>query len=222
VKALVVLALVAVAPRAEAKGCHEVSDVVGYHHCTRFANDWSRESDAPRLSVDFGWFYHRFTMLPFALDATRATDSSSDFATTAHGVGVRVLGGIGHVLYTGLELDGGDNDTLPRPVGLQPTDGFYMSPNAVFGAHLFERVRIALSTELAGGVRFDSVYTCAKCQGPVASEWRRQLEARVRVDAFIHPHVSFGFSYGHSLLDAGDQMWMLSIGIHGRTMDGMY
>jgi hypothetical protein len=229
VKALLVIAaLAALAPRAEAKGCHEVSDVVGYHHCTRFGYLWSRESDSPRFTFDIGWYYHRFTALPFTLgDAARLTQPAPNFYTASHGVQVRFLGGIGHVLYTGLELDAGSIDVLPQPIGLQPQQGMSISPNAVLGAHLFERFRLAVSAELVGGVRYADFFVCdppnaTKCMGPDSSEWRRQLEARGRIDVYPHPHFSIGFAYGHSLLDSTDSMWSISLGIHGRTMNGSY
>jgi hypothetical protein len=151
---------------------------------------------------------------------------AADMRTSAGGVSMRFIGGLDHVLYTGLELDSGANDILPHPIGTQPTDGIYMSPMAVFGAHVVERYRLALSAEVAGGFRYDDYYACPstmpKCNSPDDSQTRRQLEARARLEWFVHPHFSAVFSYGVSLIDSGDRMWTVSLGIHGRTMDGMY
>lgn len=227
-KAIVIIAVLAAAHHAEAKGCHETSDVVGYHHCTRFAYMWSRESDSPRFTFELGYFYHRFTASSVNLgDAPLVMGGAApDMATSAGGVAVRFIGGLNHVFYTGLEFDGGGNDVMPHPIGTQPTDGLYMSPMAVFGAHVIERYRVALSAELAGGFRYDDFYACPsampKCTTPDDSQTRRQLEGRLRAELFIHPHFSLAFSYGHSLIDSGDRTWMVSLGVHGRTMDGMY
>jgi hypothetical protein len=227
-KALIIIAIVALAHHADAKGCHESSDVVGYHHCSRFGYLWSRESDSPRFMFELGYFYHRFTANSLNLgDAPLVMQGTApDMRTSAAGASMRFIGGLNHVLYTGLELDAGGNDILPKPFGAQPTDGLYMSPMLVFGAHVIERYRVALSAELAGGFRYDDFFSCPesmpKCTGPDDSQTRRQVEARARAEFFIHPHVTAVLTYGVSLIDSGDRMWMLGFGIHGRTMDGMY
>lgn len=227
-KALVVLVLLAAAPRAEAKGCSERSDVVGYHHCSRFGYLWSRESNAPHVAVDFGFFYHRFTAQPFQLASAPLVVGGGDasYATSAEGFQTRMLAGIGHVFYTGLELDAGANDIMPEPIGLQPTTSFYIAPMWVAGAHIIERYRFALSAELAGGFHWDAFFVCAgggsKCDGPDATEMRGELEARVRADFYFHPQFSLGFAYGNSLIESNDRIWMISVGIHGRVIDGMY
>lgn len=226
---VVIVGLVAAAHHAEAKGCTERSDVVGFHHCSRFGDMWSRDSDAPHVTVDMGFFYHRFTTQPFQIGGAPLVLGGGDgnFATSAEGFQTRVLAGIGHVFYTGFEVDGGGNDILPKPVGLQPSSGFYAAPMWIAGAHLVERYRFALSAELAAGLRYDDFIACTdtspKCQnGPDWSDTRGEIEARVRADLYVHPHFSLGVAFGKSLIDSNDRIWMISVGIHGRTMDGMY
>jgi len=227
-RALAIIAVIAVGPRAEARGCSERSDVVGFHHCSRFGDKWSRESHAPHVWIDLGYFYHRFTAEPFQLGGAPLVlgGGAGNFDTSAEGFQMRVLGGIGPVFYTGLEIDGGGNDIMPEPIGIQPSSSFYVGPMWVAGAHIIERYRIALSAELAGGVRYDDFFTCtggkSSCSGPDSSQTARELEARVRADVFFHPHFSLGIAFGKSLIADRDRMWMISFGIHGRTMDGMY
>jgi len=212
-------------PRAvHARGCHETSDVVGYHHCSWFGVDWSRDADTPRLSFDIDYYFRHFEADPFSLGSAPlvATGGPTDFHATSSGEAWRVLVGFGHFVYTGVEIDGGSLDRVPRTVGTPVVEGLELAPYALAGVHLYERYRIAVSTELAAGFRYDDFEACNTSDCPDVSQWKPDVQARVRADVFIHPHVSLGIGYGESVIDSNERIFMVGISLHGRAMDGMY
>ncbi len=227
--ALAAVAIAALAPRAaHAKGCHEVSDVVGLQRCSRYGT-WSREADVPRLWIDIGWFYQRFTSEPFTLAAAplATAPATVGLGTGVSGAAVRWLGGLGHVLYVGGELMPGGVTDMPRVIGLQPTYGVYFGVHGVAGAHV-ERYRVGLSAELATGFRVTEFVYCepgTNCKGDNFSDdtqTRLELQARVRADFFLAPHWTIGVGYGRSLVDRDDHIMMVTTAVHIRPMDGMW
>ncbi|HUJ62030.1 MAG TPA: hypothetical protein VLX92_26170 [Kofleriaceae bacterium] len=219
-------ALALCAARAEARGCHEISDWVGYHRCTVFGADWSREADTPNLWIELGYFRHDFISAPFSLATTDASQSAPehyDLHTTGGGIAWRTLGGIGRVFYTGLELEPGWIAHAPTVPGPTPTDDEYLAASLIAGVH-GELLRIGLSAELAAGGRYEDFDYCPEkgCKDVDADQTSWMLEARVRADLFVVPHFSIGVMYGKSLIDRDDHSVMFYIGLHGRAVDGMY
>ncbi len=219
---LIVAALLAGAHRADAKGCTERSDVIGYHHCTWYGT-WSREVPVPRFWMELGYFRHSYTSEPFTLGAQAMTIAPERLATTAGGVEERFLYGLDHLFYTGLELQPGWIAHVPRTPGIAPNTLDYFGMHAVVGAHV-ELVRLALSAELAGGFRYeDFAYCKSKSSCPYdASQTRGEVEARLRLDAFVLPQLSLGTSLGKSLIDSNDTTWTVTATIHMRAIDGMW
>ncbi len=222
------LAAVAMPRIARAKGCHEVSDVVGLQHCSRFGM-WSRDADVPRLWIDLGYFHERFQSEAFTPGAVaRATaPQPGALGTGVAGGSVRALVGIGRVVYTGGELLPGVVNDEPPVAGLQPTLGAMFGFHGVVGVHV-ERYRVALSAELATGFRVMQLGYCVpytNCKSPDYwddNQARLELQARARVDVYLAPYWSLGVGYGHSLVDRDDHLWMVSTAIHIRPMDGMW
>ena len=217
----IVLAAVAGA-RAEAKGCHETSYVVGLQHCSWFGK-WSRDADVPRLWIDLGYFHHAYTSQPYTLGAEAMTthETPNQFATSSSGIALRILGGIGDVFYTGLELQPGWIDKVPTVPGPIPNDNEYFGMHWIAGVHA-SLFRFAGSAELAAGFRYEDFSYCPqKACISDASQDRRELDARARIDAFITPEFSIGAMFGKSLIDADDYSMMLNFSIHVRAMDGM-
>jgi hypothetical protein len=224
---LAIAILVATRP-ADAKGCHEVSDVVGLQHCSRYGL-WSRDAEMPRLWVQVDYFHHRFMAAPFTLGTAALSTSPQpvDLSNVAEGAAFRTLVGIGPFLYVGGEMLVGGISQMPRIPGNQPNDSVYMGMHSVVGAHV-ERYRFALSGELAAGFRAAGWIYCVPgtdCKGvndlsEMQAPW--ELQGRLRVDAYIHPNWSIGVTYGLGLLDSNDRMVMVGTAIHARVMDGMW
>jgi hypothetical protein len=227
VRIAVAIAVVLAARPVHAKGCHEVSDVVGLQRCSRYGV-WSRDADVPRVWIEVGYFHQRFAAEPFTLGpvALATTPPALDFSTAVEGFQLRMLGGIGRFAYTGVEMLAGGIDEMPHIDGVQPNDGMYMGMHAIAGAHV-ERYRIALGGELAAGFRATGFWYCppdVSCKNTQLSEMQARLELqwRLRVDLFAAPNWSVGFGYGQSLVDANDHVWMIGTTIHARVMDGMW
>jgi hypothetical protein len=215
-------ALLAWPVRAEAKGCHEVSGVVGYEKCTWFGT-WSRDVDVPPLWLDFAFFHHRYVSEPFTLDQTAARAGTPEsLATLADGFSFRAL--YGRLLYGGIELNTGWLVTTPQPTGMTKVGyAIDMEGHAVAGVHV-ALWRFGIGTELAAGGRAEDLVNCnAKnpaCHQVDVWQTRRELEARVHADLFVAPTWSFGVSFGKSLIDRDDTRFMVYTGLHFRALDG--
>jgi hypothetical protein len=213
---LLVLAAIAVARPVHARGCHEISHVVGYEHCNRFGA-WSRDEDILAFTMEFGWVHHDYEARPFTLSGQSTTGS---LATEADAGAWRTLIA-SPIIYGGLELQLGGLSTQPELTGL-PSSGSAGALLGIVGAH-GSMGRFAGALELAAGGRYtfycyDSTRTC-----PVGvTQNAAELEARARVDVFFGSTVSFAFAYGHSLVDRDDHSVFLIFGFHRRPNDGMY
>jgi hypothetical protein len=222
-KALLVIALVAaLAPRAHAKGCHEVSDVVGYEHCSRFGA-WSRDQDMFPFHMEIGWIHQDFNARPFTLSDEPVARVAGDgaFGTVADGVAVRWLGGT-RLFYGGFELDSSGLTNQPQFPGL-PADGASWSFLGVVGVHA-SLWRFAVGAELASGARV-TLYSYCGNEKECALEDTQSVgvvDARVRVEMFPTQRWSVGVMYGHSLLEHDAQSLIVYTGFHLRALDGMY
>ena len=208
--------------RAEAKGCHEVSDVVGYQKCSFFGT-WSREAAVAPVWLELGFQSHHFRSAPFTLDPQPllARAAGTDLATTSAAPTMRML--VGTLLYGGFELGGGWLSHTPPASGIVPVaSSTYLEGALIAGAHVAVW-RVAFGAELAAGGRVTQFSPCAsnKCGQTPESQSRWQLEARARIDAFIAPRFSIGLSVGRSLIDANDTTYVVNLGAHIRAIDGM-
>jgi hypothetical protein len=226
-KWLILPALIASTRPADAKGCHETSGVVGYHHCTWFGL-WSRDLDMPRLIIDVGFMHRRFTSEPFVLTGDpRAVDAAagSDLATGVSMPGVyRILFGLGPLSYAGFDLGGGWLSRPPHELGETAATTFMGAAHLIGGLHVNPLWRVSTGVELAAGGRIVALSSCTTRPCPADSvtyQDRRELEARALVDLWLTPRFSIGGGYGHSLIDRDDWTWMVYLGIHIRPMDGM-
>ncbi|HEY1550033.1 MAG TPA: hypothetical protein VGG28_19530 [Kofleriaceae bacterium] len=226
-KAAIIIALaIAFAPaRAHAKGCHEVSHVVGYEKCSRFGM-WSRDQDILPFHLEVGWLHERFSTKPFVLSGAdaRTTTGSSDGgepATIADGVATRWLAG-SRLVYGGIELDAGGLAQQPQFAGLPAGDGSIMAGLGVFGIHA-SLWHLAGGVELAAGGRVVDYSYCGDAKSCNATEVQGGgvLEARVRAELFVTQRWSLGFAYGKSLID-DERSFYVFTGLHLRALDGMY
>lgn len=149
--ALAVAGVVVAARPAAAKGCHEVSEVVGLEKCQRYGY-WSRESDLPRIWLDIDLLADHMPVAPFTLGATAQTVGSTmarESAATMLGYLQSVHFAFTPLFYTGVDLGWGWMTSAPAIVGPPVMHGQEFTTHALLGAH-FERFRFALAGELAG------------------------------------------------------------------------
>jgi hypothetical protein len=222
VKALVILLALAIPLRAHAKGCHEVSGVVGYERCTYFGT-WSRDTDVVPLWIDLTYFHHDFVSEPYTLDAASQRQlAPGSLATTAQGPMFRILAG--RLLYAGVELGGGWISHMPEALGgAPPAWGSILTGHVVGGVHV-ALWRFGAGVEAAAGGRMEVLASCdahdPRCMQTQDTQTRRELELRGHVDLFVTPQWSFGLMMGRSVIDRDDTQFMITMGMHYRALDG--
>lgn len=220
-----VLALAIVAatgPRARASHCHEVSNVVGYEHCRRFAW-WSHSWP---VMWDFGAVAMSYTP-PDALAGAPATHVASGSAEAAPieatGVRVRELWGFGRVFYAGSEIDlawFGDAHLVSdgRPV----TSGSIAQMTAVVGVH-HGLGPLLFGEELAPGARevFGPPPAMPQPPGKRAPPLDAAfvLDLHEKIDLWLTPFVSLGVEGGVDLVNPRDVHLGVALGLHLAPFD---
>jgi hypothetical protein len=209
----------ALTTRAEAKGCREISAVVGLQRCGRFGT-WSRDAAVPAVRLELGAARQTYLTAPFAFGGAQA--STTALPTRDLGLAVRVLYGFADVLDVGAELRFGQSSVtgLSGPVAAAAVTN--LGGHAIVGAHV-ALWRTSVGVELAGGGRWQTFASCTTrgCHPTTASDTTRELEVRGRADLFVTPQLSLGLLVGKSLLTPDEHVAMLTVGFHARALDGM-
>ncbi len=221
--AIAIAIVSASAGRADAKGCHETSYVVGFEHCSGFG-EWSRDSDIPRLWIELGMFDHHYASHRFALGHTEQIDQEpSSLRTNTRGALLRIAGGLSRLFYVGGELEIGDAEIESGLRGLPPSGGGDAGALHAFAGLHAEVDRLSFATELATGFRSEAFYACASaaCSQLSAGQNHGELEARFRGELFVAGGVSAALTFGQSLLDSRDHQIIVTLGFHIRAIDGM-
>ncbi|HEY1548766.1 MAG TPA: hypothetical protein VGG28_13145 [Kofleriaceae bacterium] len=220
---LVGLAVALIAARAEAKGCHEHSDVVGFEHCSHFG-EWSPDDPQdPRMWIELGDLTERFVAPAVSFASGKAVEGAAAHAT-ATAATLRVLYAPDAIFYVGGELAFGGlvevSEQLPRGATSDGTS--FASTRVIAGAHVVVR-NVALAAELTAGMRYYDVAACiddACMADPDVSHAQLEVNARARVDYFFSRAGSIGVAVGNGLVDRSDHDAMIVFAIHVRAMDG--
>ncbi len=220
---LVIVALMLIAARADAKGCHEYSDVVGFQHCSHFGM-WSPDDPQdPRLWLEIGDLTERFALPSVSFVSGTGVEGATAHAT-ATAVALRMLYGFDAIFYVGGELAFGGLVDVPEQLPRRATsDGAdFVSTRAIAGAHTAVR-GFELAAELAAGMRYYDIGACiddACMADPDVGHARLEIDARARVDFFFSRVGSIGVAVGNGLVDVGDHEVMIMLAAHIRAMDG--
>jgi hypothetical protein len=231
---LVVVALVA--PRlADAKGCHDVSRVVGYSRCSGFGW-WSLTS---ALSWELGVASLRFDPKPIDTSVTTATGTyhlvaADDRPITAFGGRFRSLIGFPHQLYLVGQFDIAPMTSGPQLVVdyaarggpatsmLSTTGGFVSQDTVAFG------VRTALGPITVGGELGPGMRIATWSARQLPDEVRAPaqlwllLEARAKADVWLSPDFSLGFAASTDVLRTGDYAFAITLALHAVPYDGLH
>ncbi|HUJ63831.1 MAG TPA: hypothetical protein VLX92_35265 [Kofleriaceae bacterium] len=198
--------------------CVETNDVVGYRECTQYGV-WSNNLAMPPLLLDLAF---RVRQLPLAAGpgivpspppgtaARTATGSASTpsaalLTTTA----LRLAFGNGPA-YLGLE---GELGTIESAAGND-------TPNltgSMIGGYLVGGLRAtsrsgSMGVEVAGGVR-----SLSDPLATVQAEHTGVLELRARGELWVGPWLSVGAMAGTSIVESGDWMAGVFVGVHSRA-----
>ncbi|HEY0477275.1 MAG TPA: hypothetical protein VGD37_07105 [Kofleriaceae bacterium] len=225
--------------------CVDDSDVVGLRHCRRFGA-WGANLRMPTILIEGGAAVRRFASL---LDGQTGSVShgSESFSyraiqsartrprDTAVVATMRAGAGVGHGLYTALELDlggltqPGHTATEMMSTGvfgspdLSQERGFLVDTFGVVGVH--GRVGAGgLGVELAGGMRaasysFHSSYHGCE-QSTSITAFAPAAEARARGELWLGPWLTAGVTVGASVLERAAWMGGVYLGVHTRAFGG--
>lgn len=225
--------------------CREVSNVVGYQECTRFAGRWGLPSWVPSLSLDIGIVMHRFTAeridergsvthlgMPYTYRVIDAPED--DRAFIARALALRMTAAVHGRFYGGAEEEFGDLSQAPR-LGTEAAQTTGPLPTMTTSGVLYGGVRgllgvqagvehLSMAGELAAGVRmivFDTrSHLMGDSQTDSVLQLRSVLEARVRASYWLSPWIAVGVSFGTSLVERGDVAIGVHVSAHSRTFGG--
>lgn len=190
-----------------APSCIESSDVVGARECMRFGA-WSQNLQLPSLFVDAGMHVRRFPMTFLS-----GTGGSAVLSRNAMMSAMRVGVGLPHHLYAALEGELGGVAMPAMGPDVMPDQGMFLAGYGVVGARAGTEHAL-ISVELAGGGRsVAAVAEMADASGTV-------LETRARGEVWLGPWASLGATIGASLVERGDWMAGLYLGVHSRAFGG--
>jgi hypothetical protein len=221
VKALLVVIAVAAPRLAGAKGCRDVSRVVGYSECQRFGW-WSTTS---ALSWDAGVSWQRFAAKP--IGGTPADDRP----VTAVGFQFRGLVGFPHQLYLVAQgdlanmLDGPSLlvDAAARVVTTTPArSGGSVSQETLALGWRTPLGPLTVAGELGPGLRLTSWKAYVPEEIQLGGAWSFVLQARTVVDAPLSPSWSLGVAASGDVLHLGDYSVALVLGLHAVAYDGLH
>ena len=237
---LVAAAIIALARPAHARGCGEVSDIVGYERCHRFGDGWAVERRLPLVlslelpyqtfdpsGVDFNFQREKADPNAFTIPGRLLGPS---LLSTA-GFGVRAEGFVWTWFYTGAEMGfglghneiasftatvGGASETLTKSESAINT--VVMQGGAFFGVRV-PLGRLSVRVEAFAGGSILSVDTSGGYSGTAA---RGLLMPRAFADFWVSPNVTFSAYGAFDALDSRDQTLGLAVAFHVRSFDGAF
>ena len=233
--------------RAEARGCREVSDIVGEEKCTRYGAGWAIEGELPFV-FHFGMRYADLstsnTTFTEDNDKRGRPAGYNSFRYSGDALGAKSLATLGasggfsfflyDQLYMGFEGSFGVGSastatfTTSNGVKLSRDDGLDVT---VFQAGIPVGYRIplgraALRGEIMTGFADMQIDHRAEAVGlpstVSASETRILIEPRIAADIWFTQHISFGVYGGMNVLDTDGRSRSLGISLawHNRSFDG--
>ena len=193
-------------------GCRETTDVVGYRHCTEFAQ-WDATARDPELALEIGFgLRHIVAPRPVVTDAMtipRVASSSTpmaDIATTE----LRVTRAW-QWLYVGGELSIGDLTRHTYPYGA------FVQGGGLFGlVDSMGPFDVGAEALVAG--RSIRLTTNINRLAPAATE--AVIEARVRGAWWMTPWMTITAEAGAGVLDRSEWLAVVGVGVNTRSFGG--
>ncbi len=227
---------------AEARGCSEVSDIVGYSKCRRYGDGWASERETGLIfetSISYAWLDPRGR----TLKGDFSKNSASGYAYPGELVGHNMSGlpwtlRLGYAIfpwfYAGAEGEiGAASNRLPGT----SANGFAIFPSStginsfIGGGGGYVGLRLPLSyiairaETLFGarviGVNQDTRSLGGSTEGSATTSLATGLvEPRFFADFWIQRDVTVSLYGGFNALDVGDRIGGLMFGFHDRSYDG--
>lgn len=241
------LVVVLTGSNARAKGCTEVSDVVGEQKCSRYGAGWSIERSFP-ITFRFGLRYAEFSTsgatFKEQFKKKHRPKGYRGYSFSGDTLGVPRLSGIGMdggvtlflvgQLYSGGEVGVGfgsfhrrtfttGKHTLSNHSGVNVTivhGGVPIGYRIPLGRASLrgEMFMGFVSASVSHDVRAPTIPEAPSAASAGAVRWL--VEPRVAADIWFTQHVSFGVYGGVNLVDTGGRVLGLSLTYHHRAFDG--
>lgn len=227
---------------AAARGCSEVSDVVGYERCHRYGDGWAVERRLP-LGLALELPYARFDPngIDFGFDKGKGSPTfeipgrtlGADVLATA-GFVVRVEGFVWKWLYLGVEfgLGLGHNEITPFTATVGDTSSTFVASGSVVNttlihAGLFAGVRVPLGRfsvrlEAFAGGNLVNLDVDAGKDGYTGLGARGDVGPRAVLDFWASPNFTIGAYGAFDALDTNEQTMGLVLELHVRSFDGAF
>jgi hypothetical protein len=229
VKRVVILILLAATGLAEARGssCHEVSKVVGYSVCRRFAS-WSipfsmfTEVGASALRFDVDGINRAMASAGAPSSQVSATIGTwrTAFSVSWFYVGDEI--GIGGITG-GPQLTNGTTPAMTSLAEVQPTasSGFLIQDALFVGARTHSGP-LSIGGEVAVGFRIGD-YTSPSLPAPLyaITDASFLLEARAKADLWVNTWLTVGAVASVSMLDRHDVGVGITLGFHVMPYDAL-
>jgi hypothetical protein len=180
------------------------TDVVGYRQCPRYGR-WGENLLEPEVFVQVGMTFRHFAAAPKAGTARTTSPQpthNKGAGNTAWLFDERIGTPIAGALFTAFDFELGNFDPERTDDRGFVVDGMIsLGLQGSIGA-------VTIGGEVAGGVMRSSF------PAEVEEHTSALLEARARGELWIAPWVTLGGAAGTSLLDKGDWMFGLYLGVH--------
>jgi hypothetical protein len=242
---LVIVVIATTARVAIAGHCHEVSPIVGRHHCGAYGAGWSTDPGMGLVGFEVATTLDHVelgTLTDTGTVSTPSTTSTYHAQLSAHSMwtlGGRFWFGYRSVHFT-LGLEAGISEPLDAPTTSTQVDGFAAIESR--SADIFDFAgRIGVHTRVGPlqlgvlvlvGPRFvqmeqtlppgyttcDQGATGKNCNY-LLSETQLVVAPRLRVDYWLTPFLTAGATVGFDVIN-GSQSFALSFAIHGNGFDG--
>jgi hypothetical protein len=249
-RALLVLAfaLFMLAPSvARARGCTEVTDIVGEQHCTKYGQSWGIERQFPITSF-FGMRYSELSTGNTTFDEQTNKQTRPDgyqkYSYPGEALGVKSLaaagmeGGFGFFLYGQLymKVEGSFMFGSAKTASFRASNGVQLASDDGIDVTMVQgglpigyRIplgRASIRAEMMVGVASTTISQRVDAQGlpstVSSTETRFLLEPQVHADIWFSQHISFGGYVGMNVLDTDGRSRSFGFALtwHNRSFDG--
>jgi hypothetical protein len=244
---VVLLVALCVPSRAFARGCTEVSDIVGEQRCRRFGSLWSIEGTVP-IFFRFGMRYSELstadTTFTEQINKQHRPDGYQPFRYPGEALGVKSLSGLGieggfgfflyGQLYAGFE--GAFTFGSATTASFTTSSGVKLGNDTGLDVNIFHggipidyRIplgRAALRSEVLMGIADTTVSHHVDSPGlpstVTADEMRILIEPRIAAEIWFTQHIAFAAYGGMNVLDFDGRSRSLGVSLswHFRSFDG--
>jgi hypothetical protein len=235
------------APVEDDKCYDEPGDITGYRTCTKFG-EWATNTRLPHLFVEVGMNMRHFgnSLADTTQSVTHGSETFQYRVVMPAGPGVRNIDtaitsdarvgvGLGHGMYVALDGELGGLTDPARAGTEMMTTGTYGSPEiaqgtdmmmagtGVFGARGTTK-HGAFGVEMAAGARsvryaFDSAYHDCNQTNTITTT-KGIVEARARGELWLGPWITAGATIGTSVIEQGDWLAGVYLGVHSQAFGG--